>query len=102
MKWGSVSYLVSYRFHLPVNFFVHQVFHMRHKYHQTMMHYIISLNTLQLKRKFALIEPFIGFIQSSKELYKLGIENLLTNEELDGFCENINASVQTVHQVVYI
>jgi len=75
-----------------------EVFHMRHKYHQTMMHYIISLNTLQLKRKFALIEPFIGFIQSSKELYKLGIENLLTNEELDGFCENINASVQTVHQ----
>jgi len=75
-----------------------EVFHMRHKYHQTMMHYIISLNTLQLKRKFALIEPFMGFIQSSKELYKLGIENLLTNEELDGFCENINASVQNVHQ----
>ena len=64
-----------------------------------MMHYIIALNTLQLKRKFALIEPFIGFIQSSKELYKLGIENLLTNEEVDGFCENISVSVQNVHQV---
>ena len=72
---------------------------MRHKYHQTMMHYIIALNTLQLKRKFALIEPFMGFIQSSKELYKLGIENLLTNEEIDGFCENISVSVQNVHQV---
>ena len=43
----------------------------------------------------------MGFIQSSKELYKLGIENLLTNEELDGFCENINASVQNVHQVCW-
>lgn len=74
-----------------------EVFHMRHKYHQTMMHYIISLNTLQLKRKFALIEPFMGFIQSSKDLYKLGIENLLTNDELDGFCENISTSVQNVH-----
>ena len=63
------------------------------------MHYIIALNTLQLKRKFALIEPFMGFIQSSKELYKLGIENLLTNEEIDGFCENISVSVQNVHQV---
>ena len=64
-----------------------------------MMHYIIALNTLQLKRKFALIEPFMGFIQSSKDFYKLGIENLLTNEELDGFCENISASVQNVHTV---
>ena len=40
------------------------VYTSRKKQHQTMMHYFCSLNTLQYKKKTALLEPLLGYMQA--------------------------------------
>lgn len=40
------------------------VYTSRKKQHQTMMHYFTSLNTLQYKKKMALLEPLLGYMQA--------------------------------------
>lgn len=40
------------------------VYTSRKKQHQTMMHYFTALNTLQYKKKIALLEPMLGYMQA--------------------------------------
>ncbi|KAF3856758.1 hypothetical protein F7725_017481 [Dissostichus mawsoni] len=46
---------------------VEDVYTSRKKQHQTMMHYFCSLNTLQYKKKTALLEPLLGYMQAQME-----------------------------------
>ncbi|XP_036286670.1 DCC-interacting protein 13-alpha isoform X7 [Pipistrellus kuhlii] len=68
------------------------VYTSRKKQHQTMMHYFCALNTLQYKKKIALLEPLLGYMQAQISFFKMGSENL--NEQLEEFLTNIGASVQ--------
>uniref|UniRef100_A0A3Q2G079 Adaptor protein, phosphotyrosine interacting with PH domain and leucine zipper 1 n=1 Tax=Cyprinodon variegatus TaxID=28743 RepID=A0A3Q2G079_CYPVA len=43
---------------------VEDVYTSRKKQHQTMMHYFCALNTLQYKKKTALLEPLLGYMQA--------------------------------------
>lgn len=40
------------------------VYTSRKKQHQTMMHYFSALNTLQYKKRIALLEPLLGYMQA--------------------------------------
>jgi hypothetical protein len=40
------------------------VYTSRKKQHQTMMHYFTALNTLQYKKKIAILEPLLGYMQA--------------------------------------
>ncbi|ERE87475.1 DCC-interacting protein 13-alpha [Cricetulus griseus] len=68
------------------------VYTSRKKQHQTMMHYFCALNTLQYKKKIALLEPLLGYMQAQISFFKMGSENL--NGQLEEFLANIGTSVQ--------
>lgn len=40
------------------------VYTSRKKQHETIMHYFASLNMLQYKKKIALLEPLLGYMQA--------------------------------------
>ena len=50
--------------HLYTNEVTEDVYTSRKKQHQTMMHYFCALNTLQYKKKIALLEPLLGYMQA--------------------------------------
>uniref|UniRef100_A0AAY4BUC6 BAR domain-containing protein n=1 Tax=Denticeps clupeoides TaxID=299321 RepID=A0AAY4BUC6_9TELE len=68
------------------------VYTSRKKQHQTMMHYFTALNTLQYKKKIALLEPLLGYMQAQINFFKLGSENL--TQQWEDFLTNIGTSVQ--------
>uniref|UniRef100_A0A8C3BL17 DCC-interacting protein 13-alpha n=1 Tax=Cairina moschata TaxID=8855 RepID=A0A8C3BL17_CAIMO len=68
------------------------VYTSRKKQHQTMMHYFCALNTLQYKKKIAMLEPLLGYMQAQISFFKMGSENL--TEQLEEFLTNIGTSVQ--------
>ncbi|XP_036734186.2 DCC-interacting protein 13-alpha isoform X2 [Manis pentadactyla] len=72
------------------------VYTSRKKQHQTMMHYFCALNTLQYKKKIALLEPLLGYMQAQINFFKMGSENL--SEQLEEFLTNIGTSVQNVRR----
>uniref|UniRef100_K9IN55 DCC-interacting protein 13-alpha n=1 Tax=Desmodus rotundus TaxID=9430 RepID=K9IN55_DESRO len=72
------------------------VYTSRKKQHQTMMHYFCALNTLQYKKKIALLEPLLGYMQAQISFFKMGSENL--NEQLEEFLTNIGTTVQNVRR----
>ncbi|XP_066207811.1 DCC-interacting protein 13-alpha isoform X2 [Saccopteryx leptura] len=72
------------------------VYTSRKKQHQTMMHYFCALNTLQYKKKIALLEPLLGYMQAQISFFKMGSENL--SEQLEEFLTNIGTSVQNVRR----
>lgn len=45
------------------------VYTSRKKQHQTMMHYFCALNTLQYKKKIAMLEPLLGYMQAQVIAY---------------------------------
>lgn len=53
---------------------VEDVYTSRKKQHQTMMHYFCSLNTLQYKKKTALLEPLLGYMQA--QVHTQALKNL--------------------------
>ncbi|CAO2638095.1 DCC-interacting protein 13-alpha [Lemmus lemmus] len=61
-----------------------------------MMHYFCALNTLQYKKKIALLEPLLGYMQAQISFFKMGSENL--NGQLEEFLANIGTSVQNVRR----
>lgn len=75
---------------------VEDVYTARKKQHQTMMHYFYSLNTLQYKKKTALLEPLLGYMQAQISFFKLGSENL--TQQWEDFLGTIGASVQNVRR----
>ncbi|KAM8867480.1 DCC-interacting protein 13-alpha [Synchiropus picturatus] len=75
---------------------VEDVYTSRKKQHQTMMHYFCSLNTLQYKKKMALLEPLLGYMQAQISFFKLGSENL--TQQWEDFLGTIGASVQNVRR----
>ncbi|XP_072296069.1 DCC-interacting protein 13-alpha [Eucyclogobius newberryi] len=75
---------------------VEDVYTARKKQHQTMMHYFCSLNTLQYKKKTALLEPLLGYMQAQISFFKLGSENL--TQQWEDFLGTIGASVQNVRR----
>ncbi|KAM6981116.1 DCC-interacting protein 13-alpha [Aplochiton taeniatus] len=72
------------------------VYTSRKKHHQTMMHYFSALNTLQYKKKVALLEPLLGYMQAQISFFKLGSENL--TQQWDDFLTTIGTSVQNVRR----
>ncbi|KAG8431901.1 hypothetical protein GDO86_019533 [Hymenochirus boettgeri] len=72
------------------------VYTARKKQHQTMMHYFCALNTIQYKKKIAILEPLLGYMQAQINFFKMGSENL--NEQLEEFLMNIGTSVQNVRR----
>ncbi|XP_062842352.1 DCC-interacting protein 13-alpha isoform X2 [Trichomycterus rosablanca] len=72
------------------------VYTSRKKQHQTMMHYFTALNTLQYKKKIALLEPLLGYMQAQISFFKLGSENL--SQQWEDFLTNIGTSVQNVRR----
>uniref|UniRef100_A0A672VET9 Adaptor protein, phosphotyrosine interacting with PH domain and leucine zipper 1 n=1 Tax=Strigops habroptila TaxID=2489341 RepID=A0A672VET9_STRHB len=72
------------------------VYTSRKKQHQTMMHYFCALNTLQYKKKIAVLEPLLGYMQAQISFFKMGSENL--TEQLQEFLTNIGTSVQNVRR----
>uniref|UniRef100_A0A8C5RB97 Adaptor protein, phosphotyrosine interacting with PH domain and leucine zipper 1 n=1 Tax=Leptobrachium leishanense TaxID=445787 RepID=A0A8C5RB97_9ANUR len=72
------------------------VYTSRKKMHQTMMHYFCALNTIQYKKKSAILEPLLGYMQSQINFFKMGSENL--NTQLEEFMSNISTSVQNVRR----
>ncbi|KAJ8404117.1 hypothetical protein AAFF_G00344670 [Aldrovandia affinis] len=72
------------------------VYTSRKKQHQTMMHYFTALNTLQYKKKIALLEPLLGYMQAQISFFKLGSENL--TQQWENFLSNIGTSVQNVRR----
>uniref|UniRef100_A0A8C3L4L8 Adaptor protein, phosphotyrosine interacting with PH domain and leucine zipper 1 n=1 Tax=Chrysolophus pictus TaxID=9089 RepID=A0A8C3L4L8_CHRPC len=72
------------------------VYTSRKKQHQTMMHYFCALNTLQYKKKIAVLEPLLGYMQAQISFFKMGSENL--TEQLEEFLTNIGTSVQNVRR----
>uniref|UniRef100_A0A665VMX4 PID domain-containing protein n=1 Tax=Echeneis naucrates TaxID=173247 RepID=A0A665VMX4_ECHNA len=75
---------------------VTDVYTSRKKQHQTMMHYFCSLNTLQYKKKTALLEPLLGYMQAQISFFKLGSENL--TQQWEDFLGTIGTSVQNVRR----
>uniref|UniRef100_A0A3B3D9S9 DCC-interacting protein 13-alpha n=1 Tax=Oryzias melastigma TaxID=30732 RepID=A0A3B3D9S9_ORYME len=75
---------------------VEDVYTSRKKQHQTMMHYFCSLNTLQYKKKTALLEPLLGYMQAQISFFKLGSENL--TQSWEDFLGTIGTSVQNVRR----
>ncbi|KAF3690276.1 DCC-interacting protein 13-alpha [Channa argus] len=75
---------------------VEDVYTSRKKQHQTMMHYFCSLNTLQYKKKMALLEPLLGYMQAQISFFKLGSENL--TQQWEDFLGTIGTSVQNVRR----
>nr|XP_057911220.1 DCC-interacting protein 13-alpha [Doryrhamphus excisus] len=75
---------------------VEDVYTSRKKQHQTMMHYFCSLNTLQYKKKMALLEPLLGYMQAQISFFKLGSENL--SQQWEDFLATIGTSVQNVRR----
>ncbi|XP_061543670.1 DCC-interacting protein 13-alpha isoform X2 [Phycodurus eques] len=75
---------------------VEDVYTSRKKQHQTMMHYFCSLNTLQYKKKTALLEPLLGYMQAQISFFKLGSENL--SQQWEDFLATIGSSVQNVRR----
>uniref|UniRef100_A0A4W4FCV1 DCC-interacting protein 13-alpha n=1 Tax=Electrophorus electricus TaxID=8005 RepID=A0A4W4FCV1_ELEEL len=72
------------------------VYTSRKKQHQTVMHYFLALNTLQYKKKIALLEPLLGYMQAQISFFKLGSENL--TQQWEDFLTNIGTSVQNVRR----
>ncbi|CAM5154457.1 unnamed protein product [Natator depressus] len=72
------------------------VYTSKKKQHQTMMHYFCALNTLQYKKKIAMLEPLLGYMQAQISFFKMGSENL--TEQLEEFLTNIGTSVQNVRR----
>uniref|UniRef100_A0A8C1JMP9 DCC-interacting protein 13-alpha n=1 Tax=Cyprinus carpio TaxID=7962 RepID=A0A8C1JMP9_CYPCA len=68
------------------------VYTSRKKQHETTMHYFASLNMLQYKKKIALLEPLLGYMQAQISFFKLGSENL--TQQWEEFLTNIGTSVQ--------
>lgn len=65
------------------------------KFHQMALHYYASLNSLQYKRKIALIEPLLGYINSLKSHFSVGNDAMNTSE-METFVSSVSASVQEV------
>ncbi|XP_038135632.1 DCC-interacting protein 13-alpha [Cyprinodon tularosa] len=75
---------------------VEDVYTSRKKQHQTMMHYFCALNTLQYKKKTALLEPLLGYMQAQISFFKLGSEYL--TQQWEDFLGTIGTSVQNVRR----
>ncbi|XP_017305772.1 DCC-interacting protein 13-alpha isoform X2 [Ictalurus punctatus] len=75
---------------------IEDVYTSRKKQHQTMMHYFSALNTLQYKKRIALLEPLLGYMQAQISFFKLGSENL--TQQWEDFLTNIGTSVQNVRR----
>lgn len=67
-----------------------EVFVAKKKFHETSMNYFTSLNMLQYKREYMLVEPLISFMHSLKLFFKMGSETIngLEAHKLDDFLED--------------
>ncbi|XP_078676452.1 DCC-interacting protein 13-alpha-like isoform X1 [Branchiostoma floridae x Branchiostoma belcheri] len=66
----------------------------RRKFHQIAMQYYAALNSLQYKRRCAMLEPFVGYIQAQVSFFRMGQD--IMNQQLEDFLKNISTSVGNV------
>uniref|UniRef100_A0A8B9R7M7 HESX homeobox 1 n=1 Tax=Astyanax mexicanus TaxID=7994 RepID=A0A8B9R7M7_ASTMX len=68
------------------------VYTSRKKQHQTMMHYFSALNTLQYKKKIALLEPLLGYMQAQN------ITSMFVRREMDSEVDSMQQTIQDLEQ----
>ncbi|XP_078596764.1 DCC-interacting protein 13-alpha-like isoform X2 [Branchiostoma floridae x Branchiostoma japonicum] len=66
----------------------------RRKFHQLAMQYYAAQNSLQYKRRCAMLEPFVGYIQAQVSFFRMGQD--IMNQQLEDFLKNISTSVGNV------
>jgi hypothetical protein len=67
-----------------------EVFEAKKKFHETSMNYFTSLNMLQYKKEYMLIEPMISMMQGLKVFFKMGneaVNDINSEKKLDRFLE---------------
>ncbi|XP_074646175.1 DCC-interacting protein 13-alpha-like isoform X3 [Tubulanus polymorphus] len=74
-----------------------ELYVMKKKFHQTALHYYSSLNAIQYKRKYAFLEPLLGYMHAHRSFFQLCNEAIV-RPETEEMLSNISASVQGVHQ----
>ncbi|KAM6960562.1 DCC-interacting protein 13-beta [Aplochiton taeniatus] len=73
---------------------VAEVAYSRRKQHQASMQYYRALNTLQYRKRVAMLEPMIGFTQAQINFYKKGIE--LVSKKMDSFLASLSIMTQRI------
>jgi DCC-interacting protein 13 alpha len=63
------------------------------KFHQVSMNYYSSLNSMQHKRKFMLIEPMLSALHNFKLFFKMGSETFDTSTTIDTFLNKTSDQV---------
>jgi hypothetical protein len=66
-----------------------EVFLFKRKFHNTALGYYASLNSLQLKRKYVLLEPMSALIHGLKLFFKMGSESFNSTANLNEFLNNV-------------
>ncbi|XP_064632170.1 DCC-interacting protein 13-alpha-like isoform X2 [Lineus longissimus] len=74
-----------------------ELYVMRKKFHQTNLHYYSSLNALQYKRKYAFLEPMLGYMHAHRSFFAM-CQEVIVKPEVEEFLGNTSASCQGVHQ----
>lgn len=64
MFWNKIPFSPQIKYEV-----IEDVYTSRKKQHQTAMHYFCALNTLQYKKKIAMLEPLLGYIQAQVNVF---------------------------------
>uniref|UniRef100_A0A674JAT0 DCC-interacting protein 13-alpha n=1 Tax=Terrapene triunguis TaxID=2587831 RepID=A0A674JAT0_9SAUR len=72
------------------------VYTSKKKQHQTMMHYFCALNTLQYKKKIAMLEPLLGYMQAQVNISNTesGSFEISVRREMDSEVETMQQTIE--------
>ena len=73
--------------------FSEEVYMAKKKFHQVSMNYYSSLNALQHKRKYMLVEPLLSCIQNFKLFFKMGSETFDSSPNIDEFVNKTSLNI---------
>ena len=66
-----------------------EVFLFKRKFHNTALGYYSSLNALQFKRKYMLLEPMSALVHGLKLFFKMSSEGFNSTANLNEFLNNV-------------
>ncbi|XP_041693092.1 DCC-interacting protein 13-beta isoform X2 [Coregonus clupeaformis] len=73
---------------------VGEVAYSRRKQHQASMQYYCALNTLQYRKRVAMLEPMLGYTQAQIHFYKKGMD--LVSKKMDSFLVSVSSMTQSI------
>ncbi|NXX89374.1 DP13A protein, partial [Centropus bengalensis] len=73
---------------------IEDVYTSRKKQHQTMMHYFCALNTLQYKKKIAMLEPLLGYMQAQVSECSVAQTSAFVRREMECEVENMQQTIE--------